>query len=81
MTCVLTVPSLITRVGRPAILCTIQVQLAKGTLTLKGMLPERANNTPVAITGGTGAYDGARGTALATDHGNGHTDIDVTLLP
>jgi hypothetical protein len=45
------------------------------------MLPERANKTPVAITGGTGAYNGARGTALATDHGNGQTDIDITLLP
>ena len=70
-----------TVVGRPQILCTIQVQLSKGTLTAQGMLPERANRTPVAITGGTGAYNGARGTALATDHGNGETDIDVTLLP
>jgi hypothetical protein len=70
-----------TIVGRPQILCTIQVQLSKGTLTVQGMLPERANKTPVAITGGTGAYNGARGTALATDHGNGRTDIDITLLP
>lgn len=70
-----------TIVGRPQILCTIQVQLSKGTLTVQGMLPERANKTPVAITGGTGAYNGARGTALATDHGNGTTDIDITLLP
>ena len=58
-----------TIVGRPQILCTIQVQLSKGTLTVQGMLPERANGTPVAITGGTGAYNGARGTALVTDHG------------
>jgi hypothetical protein len=70
-----------TIVGRPQILCTIQVQLSKGTLTVQGMLPERADRTPVAITGGTGAYDGARGTALATDHGNGQTDVDITLLP
>jgi hypothetical protein len=70
-----------TVVGKPQILCTLQVQLSKGTLTAQGMLPERANKTPVAITGGTGAYDGARGTALATDHGNGQTDIDITLLP
>ena len=69
-----------TIVGRPQLLCTIQVQLS-GTLTVQGMLPERANRTPVAITGGTGAYDGARGTALATDRGNGTTDIDITLLP
>ena len=70
-----------TIVGKPQILCTIQVQLSKGTLIAQGMLPERANRTPVAITGGTGAYNGARGTALATDHGNGRTDIDITLLP
>ncbi len=70
-----------TIVGRPQILCTIQVQLSKGTLTVQGMLPQRANRTPVAITGGTGAYNGARGTALATDHGNGQTDMDITLLP
>jgi hypothetical protein len=70
-----------TIVGKPRLLCTIQVELAKGTLTVQGMLPERANKTPVAITGGTGAYDGARGTALVTDHGNGQTDVDITLLP
>ena len=70
-----------TIVGRPQLLCTIQVQLSKGTLTVQGMLPERANKTPVAITGGTGAYDGARGTALVTDHGNSQTDVDITLLP
>jgi hypothetical protein len=70
-----------TVIGGPQILCTIQVQLAKGTLTAQGMLPQRANKTPVAITGGSGAYDGARGTALVTDHGNGQTNIDITLLP
>ncbi|HEX6696844.1 MAG TPA: hypothetical protein VF080_08620 [Solirubrobacteraceae bacterium] len=70
-----------TIVGKPQLLCTIQVQLSKGTLTVQGMLPERAHKTPVAITGGTGAYDGARGTALVTDHGNSQTDVDITLLP
>ena len=33
-----------TVVGRPQILCTIQVQLSKGTLTVQGMLPERSHN-------------------------------------
>jgi hypothetical protein len=70
-----------TIVGRPQILCTIQVQLSKGTLTVQGMLPQRANKTPVAVTGGTGAYNGARGTALVTDHANGQTDVEITLLP
>jgi hypothetical protein len=62
------------------LLCTIQVQLSKGTLTAQGILPQRANKTPIAITGGTGAYDGARGTALVTDKKN-QTDVDITLLP
>jgi hypothetical protein len=70
-----------TVVGKPQLLCTVQVQLSKGTLTVQGMLPERADKTPVAVTGGTGAYNGARGTALVTDHANGQTDVDITLLP
>jgi len=70
-----------TVVGRPQLLCTIQVQLSKGTLTVQGMLPERATKVPVAITGGTGAYDGARGTALVTDTSPTQTDVEITLLP
>ena len=70
-----------TIVGKPQLLCTIQVQLSKGTLTVQGMLPQRANKTPVAITGGTGAYNGARGTALVTDTSPTQTDVEITLLP
>jgi hypothetical protein len=62
-----------------SLLCNVQVQLSKGTLSVQGIVPQRANNTPMAITGGTGAYDGARGTAVVTDHANS-TDISVTLL-
>jgi len=69
-----------TIVGRPQLLCTVQVQLSKGTLTVQGMLPERATKVPVAITGGTGAYDGARGTALVTDLSAKRTSVDVHLL-
>jgi hypothetical protein len=70
-----------TFVGRPTLMCTIQVQLSKGTLTVQGMLPQRAKGTPIAITGGTGAYDGARGTALVTDVSASKTDVTITLLP
>jgi hypothetical protein len=62
-------------------LCTIQVQLSNGTLSAQGVLPPRAHNTPVAITGGTGAYNGARGTAFATDVSPTTSKIDVELLP
>jgi hypothetical protein len=65
----------------PVALCTIQMRLAKGTLSAQALLPQRSNNTPVAITGGTGAYNGARGTALATDVNQTTTNITVTLLP
>ena len=68
-----------TVIGRQ-LLCTIQVQLAKGTLSLQGLVPEHSHNTPIAVTGGTGAYDGARGTALVSDV-NGHTTkVDVSLV-
>jgi hypothetical protein len=70
-----------TIVGRNALLCTIQVQLSKGTLTVQGLLPQKSTNNAVAITGGTGAYDGARGTALVTDLSKTQTKVDVNLLP
>ena len=63
------------------LLCTIQLNLSKGTITAQGEIPERAQGTPVAITGGTGAYNGARGTALATDTSPNSTTVDITLLP
>jgi hypothetical protein len=62
-------------------LCSIQVQLSRGTLSAQGIVPQRARNTPVAITGGTGAYNGARGTAFATDVSATRSTIDIELLP
>jgi hypothetical protein len=61
--------------------CTTWVKLSKGTLTLQSMLPERSHNEPIAITGGTGAYNGARGTAYVTEVGKTKTTIVVDLLP
>jgi hypothetical protein len=70
-----------TAIGHEGLLCTLQAQLSKGTFTAQGLLPERAHNTPIAITGGTGAYDGARGTALVTDINQKTSEFTVTLLP
>ena len=68
--------------GRSAGLpCTIWVKLSKGTLALEAMLPEKSHNTPIAVVGGTGAYNGARGTAYATDLSSSKTNIVVDLLP
>jgi hypothetical protein len=65
-------------IGR-GLLCTVQVQLSKGTLSVQGLVPERSHNHPMAIVGGIGAYDGARGTALVTDVDERTTRVDVTL--
>jgi hypothetical protein len=66
-----------TDVGGRALMCTLELDLAKGTITAQGMLPRRAHDVPVAVIGGTGAYNGARGTALATDVSSSKTTIDV----
>jgi hypothetical protein len=41
----------------------------------------RANHLPLAITGGTGDYDGATGTATVTQVSQSKTLITVTLVP
>jgi hypothetical protein len=68
-------------VMRKGLLCTIEVRLSKGTLSAQGLLPQSSNKTPVAITGGTGAYAGADGVAVVTDTGPSTTTVDVTLNP
>ena len=62
-------------------LCNIQVQLSKGGLTLQGFVSQNSHNQAIAITGGTGAYDGARGTAVANQVNNSTTNITVNLVP
>ena len=61
-------------------LCNVQFQLSKGTLTLEGFVPEKKlNNTPIAVLGGTGDYDGASGTALVTQVNKKTTDINIAF--
>jgi hypothetical protein len=62
-------------------LCNIQVQLSKGALTLQGFVSQNEHPQTLAVTGGTGAYNGARGTAVATQANNSTTNIAVSLLP
>ncbi|MDQ3850348.1 MAG: hypothetical protein M3296_07020 [Actinomycetota bacterium] len=69
-----------TLVGKQG-LCTVVARLSRGTLTVEGVLAERSRNAPLAITGGTGAYNGARGTALITDVNERTTNVTVNLLP
>lgn len=67
--------------GKHQALCTVVLKLSKGTLNLEAITPSHNNKTPWAITGGTGAYNGARGTALVTDVTSNTSDIQITLLP
>jgi hypothetical protein len=60
-------------------LCDVQANLAKGTLSLQGFVPGKATNLPIAILGGTGAYDGASGTAVITNVNKKTTDISITF--
>jgi hypothetical protein len=53
----------------------------EGTLTAQGLLPERAHDTPIAITGGTRAYDAARGTARVTHVSQKTSEFTLNLLP
>lgn len=56
-----------TFIGKGGTLCEITFNLSRGTLTTQGLVVSgRPNKTPFAITGGTGDYDGARGTAIVT---------------
>ena len=72
-----------TVIGTNQALCNVQERLAKGTLSAQGLvsLSGRADKAPFTVTGGTGAYDGARGSALVTDVNSTTTDIQITLRP
>jgi hypothetical protein len=71
---------LCTAIGRQ-LMCSVQIRLARGTLTAQGFVPQHSHRNPVAVTGGTGAYDGARGTALVTDVSATKSVIDLSLRP
>jgi hypothetical protein len=63
-------------------MCTAVAQLSKGTLTAESLASPEPGETHYAITGGTGAYQGASGTAVVTDiPGTAKADVQITLLP
>jgi hypothetical protein len=59
-------------------LCNIEAQLSKGTVSLQGFVSEKVQNQQIAVLGGTGAYDGATGTASVTGS-KSTTDIVITF--
>jgi len=75
-------------VGRLRIACvtiTPTAQQCTGTVTLRGGTMEVAGlsgpmpTTTIAVVGGTGAYDGARGTSVARDRAGGGDVADMTI--
>jgi len=61
--------------------CTAQVKLHGGSLQAAGWLSHTSAENDWAITGGTGAYAGARGTVHLRQIGHTHTATTITLLP
>jgi hypothetical protein len=66
-------------VMRAQLLCNVEVRLTKGSLSAQGIVPQRSDHNPIAITGGTGAYAGASGVAIVTDTSATRSTVDVTL--
>jgi hypothetical protein len=73
-----TVCTVIGERGEEAI-CTIELRLTRGTLSAQGLVPPRADHSPIAITGGTGAYDGAGGSTVVTQISETETRFTVRL--
>ena len=66
--------------ARSESICVGAFQLKDGTIALTAPLKGDPRTVTVAITGGTGAYAGARGTLQTTNVRGGAEDI-ITLLP
>jgi hypothetical protein len=62
------------------LLCHSQVILTSGQLSFQGIFHEHDDNTPGSIIGGTGAYNGARGTAYITDVNPTTTKVTIKLV-
>ena len=52
------------------LLCDGVFKLASGTITGTALTSENSLTTTIAITGGTGAYEGARGSVTSVDRSN-----------
>ena len=68
---------LCTLITKSELLCHSQVILSTGQIAFQGVLHQHDRNTPGSVIGGTGAYDGTRGTATITDINQ--TTAKVTL--
>jgi hypothetical protein len=71
---------LCTLITRTELLCHSQVVLTTGQLSFQGILHQDDHNTPGSIIGGTGAYNGARGTVRITDVNPTTAKVTITLV-
>ena len=62
------------------LLCHSQVILSTGQRAYQGVLHQHDHNTPGTVLGGTGAYNGARGTAHVTDVSPTITKVTISLV-
>ncbi|MFI2029824.1 allene oxide cyclase barrel-like domain-containing protein [Streptomyces buecherae] len=61
--------------------CVITVEIGRGSVTMQSLAPKGGSSLEMAITGGTGAYAGARGTAHYWAIGTPDECMRVRLLP
>jgi len=64
--------------GSASLQANIVLALRDGTIALAGVVG--ASQRPLAVIGGTGAYDGARGSATDKETGGG-AELTIRLLP
>lgn len=61
--------------------CQVTLALPAGLVTLQGLLSPVGPRSTFAVTGGTGLYRNARGSASAFDTSPGHARLTLSLLP
>ncbi|MFE6779708.1 hypothetical protein [Streptomyces sp. NPDC057702] len=60
--------------------CLVTLELDRGSLTMQSLADKGANSVEMAITGGTGVYDNARGTVRYWDIGTSYETLRATIL-
>jgi len=71
---------LCTLITNSEFLCHSQVILPRGQIAYQGILHQDDHNTPGTILGGTGAYNGARGTTHITDVNPTTAKVTINLV-
>ena len=73
----------VTANGGGSVLCIANLSLPSGQISIQGLMTYTATGpdktATFAITGGTGAYDNARGDALLTNLPNGDIEADMHI--